>query len=52
MVGAAIGEGDTRAKLRIAGLAGGSQQNAGEVTLEFAIQPAAGEPFCRWFSVS
>lgn len=38
-------EGDAFAKLRVTGIANGSQQSAGDVTLEFAVQPGAGDPY-------
>jgi hypothetical protein len=38
-------EGTAFAKLRVTGVANGTQQSAGDVTLEFAVQPAAGEPY-------
>jgi hypothetical protein len=38
-------EGSAYTKLRVTGIANGTQQSAGDVTLEFATQPAAGEPY-------
>jgi HmuY protein len=38
-------EGEAFAKLRVTGMANGSQQSAGDVTLEFAVQPTGGEPY-------
>lgn len=45
-------EGEKHAKLRVAAMENGSQRNAGQVTFEFAIQDAAGEPYGATQSVT
>lgn len=45
-------EGEKHAKLRVAGMQNASQSNAGQVTFEFAIQEAAGEPYGATQSVT